>query len=427
MSVEVRLPLLADAMTEARIGAWLKREGDSVASGEPIVEVETDKTNVEIEAPASGVIAQILVPAGSDSVMVGALLATIIEAYESPALSGGAARLTAGHPIMPVTAAPRPALIGAVQHEPGLHDADVAESNERGVNASVVARKIAKLAGLDLAAIRPLNGSRITKADLDVALRMHEPAALPLVAPSFAERAPAVPVPLSSGPFEDRPLSAMRRVAAQRLLQAKQTVPHFYLHSECRVDALLELRSRWNARGNGTKITVTDLLVFAASRALRRAPQANSAWIETGVRVFENVDIAVAVNTPAGLIAPVVRECGRKNIMTISRELAVLAERARAGALKPDEYSGGTFTISNLGMFGVTSIVPIVNLPHACILGVGAIESRPVVSDGAIVPGKVVTCTLAADHRAIDGAGGAEFMSELRRLLEDPLAMTLEA
>jgi pyruvate dehydrogenase E2 component (dihydrolipoamide acetyltransferase) len=189
----------------------------------------------------------------------------------------------------------------------------------------------------------------------------------------------------------------------------------------------MRLRTQWNERRPGAKISVTDLLVFASSRALRQVPLANSAWVESAVRVYAGVDIAVAVNTPRGLIAPVVRECQRKTLGAISQEVVDLARRARDGRLQPDEYTGATFTISNLGMFGVTSIIPIVNPPSACILGVGAIEERAVVVDHQIVAGHTLVCALAADHRAIDGATGAEFMTELRRRLEDPLSMALEA
>ncbi len=427
MPIEVRLPQLGDAMTAAKVGAWLKREGDQVTSGEPIVEVETDKTNVEIEAPASGVLQKILIAAGSEGVLVDALLATIAEAHEST---------PAARPVEPPPEAPAPprAAAEAVEARAALDTAAEAVpplmAPTANVNATPVARKIANLAGIDLAAIRPADGARITKSDVELALgkRPASPASVPAptTGSSAIHTAAFATAPSTSSPFEDRPLSNMRRVTATRLQQAKQAVPHFYLEAECRVDALMDLRAQWNARGT-SKVTVTDLLVFAASRALRRVPLANSAWIDTAVRVFEHADIAVAVNTPKGLITPIVRGAERKSIMGISRELSALAERARNGSLKPDEYTGGTFTISNLGMFGVTSIVPIINTPQACILGVGAVEPRPVVEGQQIVAGRTMICTLAADHRAIDGATGAEFLAELRRLIEDPLSMALEA
>jgi pyruvate dehydrogenase E2 component (dihydrolipoamide acetyltransferase) len=216
-------------------------------------------------------------------------------------------------------------------------------------------------------------------------------------------------------------------VTAARLLQAKQTIPHFYLEADCRVDGLMALRRQLNARNDGLKITITDLVVLAAARALRKVPVANSAWAETVVRVFENVDIAVAVSTSRGLLTPIVRSAHRKGLAAISRELKELADRARRGQLQPSEYTGGTFTISNLGMFGVTGMTPIINPPQSCILGVGSIEARAVVADGQLTAGHMMRCTLAADHRAIDGVEGAGLLSEIRRLLENPVAMALEA
>jgi pyruvate dehydrogenase E2 component (dihydrolipoamide acetyltransferase) len=424
MPVEVRLPQLADAMTVARLGAWLKREGDSVSTGEPILEVETDKTNVEIEAPAAGVLGEILVPAGSEGVAVGVLLATILEVHPAAA----SPRHTEAE--WPNTA--KPAATGPVELRAAPSPSVTPSGPERTstdtdgpANVTPLARQIAALAGLDLSMVRPGDDSRITKAIVEAMLdtrRSSSPPDVSRVVESSSDRHTP-----SGAQFKDLPLSAIRRVTAQRLQQAKQTVPHFYLESECRVDILMDLRRRWNARASGPKVTVTDLLVFAVSRALGKVPLANSSWIESGVRVFENVDIAIAVNTPAGLITPIIRGCERKSITAISRELARLAERARRGSLKPDEYMGGTFTISNLGMFAVTRILPIVNPPQACILGVGAIEQQPVVERDQVVAGHVLHCTLAADHRAIDGAAGAEFMTELRRLLEDPMSMALEA
>jgi len=420
VAIEVRLPQLAEAMTAVKLGAWLKREGDAVTSGEPIVEVETDKAQVEIEAPASGVLGKILVPAGADSVMVGAILATIIESrgghIDTPVKAGEV--LTARQVEAPVEilAPPDPS-------EDAARSSEAVSSGDKS-HVTPVARKIARLAGIDLGTIQPANGSRITKADVEIALgrRREEPVALhrqPIAAPTVVSSA------RSSGPFEDRPLSTLRRVTAQRLQQVKQTVPHFYLQSDCRVDALIEVRARFNRRPGSSKITVTDLLVFLVARAIGKVPLVNSTWAEQSVRVFESAHIAVAVNTPAGLITPVIRDAQSKNIADISAELAALAERARKGSLKPDEYTGGTFTVSNLGGFGVTSIVPIINPPQACILGAGTIEERALVSNGQIRAGHVLALTLAADHRAIDGATGATFLGTLRHMIEDPWSALL--
>jgi pyruvate dehydrogenase E2 component (dihydrolipoamide acetyltransferase) len=390
------------------------------------VEVETDKTNVEIEAPASGILRKIVVAAGTDGVAVGAVLATIDDAP-------GAVVAPLGTRIETRAANARPEPAEAASAEPPAVD-DPPRHSRRAplaaeIDATPVARKIATLGGVDLSTITPAAGGRITKADVEIVLGGRATPPARDRSRAAAARAAAAPPALSAmrAPFEDQPLSTLRRVTAARLLEAKQTIPHFYLQTECRVDALMRLRTQWNERRPGAKISVTDLLVFASSRALRQVPLANSAWVESAVRVYAGVDIAVAVNTPRGLIAPVVRECQRKTLGAISQEVVDLARRARDGRLQPDEYTGATFTISNLGMFGVTSIIPIVNPPSACILGVGAIEERAVVVDHQIVAGHTLVCALAADHRAIDGATGAEFMTELRRRLEDPLSMALEA
>jgi pyruvate dehydrogenase E2 component (dihydrolipoamide acetyltransferase) len=220
----------------------------------------------------------------------------------------------------------------------------------------------------------------------------------------------------------------MRRATAARLQQAKATIPHFYLQAQCEVHALVLLREQLNrsTAQNGTKITITDLLVLAISRALIKVPAANAAWMDDAIRSFDDVDIAVAVNTPTGLITPIIRETQLKNLAAISRELKELSGRARTGALRPDEYTGGTCTISNLGMFNVSSITPIINPPHACIVGVGAIETVPVARNDALAIGRVMNVTLAADHRVIDGADGAAFLGSVRQLLEDPMALALQ-
>jgi len=217
----------------------------------------------------------------------------------------------------------------------------------------------------------------------------------------------------------------MRRVAAARLQEAKQTVPHFYLRIECAADAVLEFKTRVNAHSDELKVTLTDIIVRAAALALRKVPLANSTWADNAVRVYDSADIAVAVNTPTGLITPIVRRADRKGLAAISRELKALTERAREGKLKPEEYTGGTFTVSNLGMYGVESLYAIINPPQSCILGIGAAVRRPVVRGDQVTIGTILTCTLSADHRAIDGATGAELLAEFRELIEQPGLLAL--
>jgi pyruvate dehydrogenase E2 component (dihydrolipoamide acetyltransferase) len=226
-------------------------------------------------------------------------------------------------------------------------------------------------------------------------------------------------------PFELVPLTRMRRTIARRLSEAKQTVPHFYLSAECDVAPLLSVRARLNARDDGTRVSVNDFVVRALALALVEVPDANVAWTDEGIRRFGRVDVSVAVATEGGLVTPVVRGAERKGLSTIAEEVRALAARAREGKLAPADYQGGTFSVSNLGMYGIASVYPILNPPQAGILGVGAAEEKPVVRDGAIAPGRVMVCTLAADHRAVDGAVGAELLAEVKRRIEDPLTMLL--
>jgi pyruvate dehydrogenase E2 component (dihydrolipoamide acetyltransferase) len=414
-------------MALVKLSSWLKREGDKVSKGEPIAEVETDKTNVELEAPESGVLQTIHVKAGGDPIKPGTLLATIgaadgvtaqampavgvtaqktptTEPAKAPPAPAEKARLAGNEPAAPVPAPTAP-----------VH-ALAPDQQDTRVLASALAARMAKVAGIELTSIPGAAGRRIMKSDVEAALRQQGRGNGAGVAEASAPAEPA---------FEDKPLTAMRRVTAQRLQVAKQTVPHFYLEADCQADSLLDLRKQINDSGSGVKVTVTDLIVLAATLALKRVPAANSAWMESGVRQFHHIDIAIAVNTPQGLITPIVRKCESKTLGAISREIKDLSERARAGKLKPEEYTTGTFTISNLGMFGVTRITPIVNPPQACILGIGAIEPRPLVRNGQVVPGNVMGCTLAADHRAIDGATGAELLSHIRRFIEQPMSMIL--
>ena len=360
--IEFRLPQLADSVTSVRLSVWLKREGDRVQAGEPIVEVETDKTNVELEAPASGVVRTIHIAAGTEGLEAGVLLALIADEAD-------------GKPATPGSTTPAP--------------------------------------------VETDTGSAVSDAPSG---RGEETAAPRAPAPTGGEtRGPVGP----DAPFQEYPLTAMRRVTATRLQQAKQTVPHFYLRIECAVDAALGLLARAKELHLDVTPSLTDFVVRAAALALRQVPRANSTWADGVVRVYDTVDIAVAVNTPKGLITPIVRAADRKDRGTIARETRALVTRAREGTLTPEEYTGGTFTISNLGMYGVESLYAIVNPPQSCILGVGAAVKRPVVAGNAVTVGTVMTCTLSADHRAIDGAVGAELLAALRAFIEQPGLMML--
>ena len=439
-TIEFRLPQLADSVTSVKLSVWLKQEGDRVQAGEPIVEVETDKTNVELEAPVSGVVRTIHVVAGTEELEVGVLLALIADETDSATATPAATTL---EPVaddhQEVETDPDGAVADsragpgdetAAPREPARPDPPpipVVDGAPAPV-ATPMARRMAVAAGLDLSTVRGSGrGGRIGKADIDrmlAAQRGAPPAAAAPTAPAQVDGETHGPVG-PEVPFTEHALTAMRRVTATRLQQAKQTVPHFYLRIECVVDAALGRLARVKELHPDVTPSLTDFVVWAAALALRQVPQANSTWADGVVRVYDTVDIAVAVNTPKGLITPIVRAADRKDLGAIARETRALVTRAREGTLTPEEYTGGTFTVSNLGMYGVEGLYAIVNPPQSCILGVGAAAKRPVVADNVVTVGTVMTCTLSADHRAIDGAVGAELLAALRAFIEQPGLMAL--
>ena len=304
-------------------------------------------------------------------------------------------------------------------------EGNVTEVKQKGsrVFASPLARRIAGQAGLDISA---LSGSgpngRIVKSDIEAAIAGGVPtvATVPATAPVAVA---------GTGGYTEVANSTMRKVIASRLQESKQTVPHFYLTIDCQIDELLAMRKKLNTAApegdSGYKISVNDFVVRAVALALRQVPEANATWTETAIRLYNDVDVSVAVATPNGLITPVVRNANEKGLVTISNEVKDLAGRARDGKLMPEEYQGGCFTISNLGMYGVKDFAAIINPPQSCILAVGAGEQRPVVKDGALAVATVMTCTLSVDHRSVDGAVGAQFLAAFKRMIEEPLTMML--
>jgi pyruvate dehydrogenase E2 component (dihydrolipoamide acetyltransferase) len=289
--------------------------------------------------------------------------------------------------------------------------------------ASPLARRLAAAAGIDLAT---LTGSgphgRIVKADVEAAKAAPRPAP-PVAAAAPAPQAPSMAAPATG--YTDLPLSPMRRTIARRLTEAKATIPHFYLTVDIEMDAVLGLREQLNTRLAPDKLSVNDFILRAVALGLRAVPEANAAWAETAIRRFTEIDIAIAVATPEGLITPIVRQADRKGLGELSAEVKALAARAKDGGLKPEEYQGGGFTISNLGMYGVREFAAIINPPQACILAVGAADPRPVVKAGALAVATMMSVTLSVDHRTVDGATGARFLAALKGLLEDPLRMML--
>ena len=408
MPINILMPALSPTMTEGNLAKWLKNEGDTVEAGDVIAEIETDKATMEVEAVDEGVLGKIVVPEGSEGVAVNAVIGVLIAEGEDAAEIADTPA-PAEKPAPAAEAAPQ----GAAETPPaGL-------APEERIAASPLARRMASQAGLDLAAISGSGtGGRIVKADIDAVLAAGSAAPEPVRAPT---RAAAVPGAAPSGTVK---LSTMRRVIAERMTESKTTVPHFYLSVDCEVDELLTVRREINKRIEPAKISVNDIVIRACALALREVPAANVSWAGEGsMTQHRAADISVAVAIPGGLVTPIVRNADAKGLVEIASEMKELAARAREGKLMPEEYQGGSFSISNLGMFGVKSFDAVINPPQACILAVGAAEARPVVRDGAIVPATVMTCTLSVDHRVVDGAIGAELLRAIKRNIEYPPAM----
>jgi len=401
--IEILMPTVAPSMTEGNIVRWAKKEGDPVKQGEVLLEVETDKAVIEVEAQHDGVLGRILVAEGTNGVKVDTPIALLAGKGEDPKAVAAAAPKQAESPAAAVHAHAAPtAALPAAAHP-------VARAPGARVFASPLARRIAKELNVDLARVAGSGPSgRVLKADVESASRA-------------GPAAPATAAP--AGAYEDIPHANTRRVIAQRLAEAKRSIPHFYLTIDCDVDDLLAARRQANEMIDGLKLSVNDLVIKAAALALRKAPAANAAWSETAIRRFRDVDVAVAVAAPGGLITPVVRNADAKSLRQISAEMKDFAARARESRLRPDEYQGGGFTISNLGMHGIREFSAIINPPQACILAVGASEQRAVVRDGALAVATMMTCTLSVDHRAVDGALGAEFLAAFKKLIESPIVL----
>ncbi len=428
MPIQVLMPALSPTMTEGKLATWLKKEGEAVNSGDVIAEIETDKATMEVEAVEEGTMGRILVPEGTEGVAVNTPIALLLEDGEDEsALSGFSAAAPAAQPSAPAAPAEPAAPAAAASPAPAAAPAPAATNGAAGrVFASPLARRMASQAGLDLATI---NGSgprgRVVKRDIEAALAGGVPAAAAPAAAPAPGPAPAAAQPFEPA-FELEPHTTMRRTIARRLSESKRDIPHFYLSVDCELDALLQMRKQLNDQApEGTKLSVNDLIIKVVALGLRRVPAANASWSDEGIKLYQSIDVAVAVATEGGLITPVIRSADAKGLATISSEMKELAGRAREGKLMPEDYSGGTFTISNLGMFEIRDFSAVINPPQACILAVGAGDQRPVVKDGALAVATVMSCTLSVDHRAVDGAIGAQFLQAFKELVEAPLSMML--
>ncbi len=427
MSINILMPALSPTMTEGKLAKWHVKVGDAVKSGQVVCEIETDKATMEVEAVDEGKVGQIVVPEGTEGVAVNAVIAVLLEEGEKAGAAPAAAPAPAKSEVKPEPkpAAPAPAAAPQPSTTPKAAPAPqpAATSGGQRIFASPLAKRIAAEKGVDLAGIKGSGpNGRIVKADVEGA----KPGAGPAVTPAGAPRGTPVAQPIFTAPGDKRiPHTAVRKVIARRMLESKQTVPHFYLTMEMEIDALLAARAAINvvAEKKGAKVSVNDMVIKACAKALRDHPECNASWTEDEMIQYGAVDISVAVATDRGLITPIVRNADMKGAAQISVEMKDLAARAKVGKLKLEEFQGGCFTISNLGMFGITHFSAIINPPQAMILAVGAGEERVVARKGQAVVRTMMNLTLAVDHRAVDGAMGAQFMQTLKAYVEQPAAM----
>ncbi len=451
MPIDILMPALSPTMEEGNLAKWHVKEGDTVKSGDVIAEIETDKATMEVEAVDEGTIGRLVVPEGTEHIKVNAVIAVLLAEGEDKSALGKAASAAAtpapkgeappkpapatqpAPAVPPKAAAPSPPATGAA--------APATSGNGDGrVFASPLARRLAREAGLDLKSIRGSGPhGRIVKADIEGArtggtARPAAPTSAPGAAPSAA-RVPAMSDQqilklYEPGSYEVIPHDNVRKIIASRLLESKQTIPHYYLNIDTESDALLALREQINGAapkdkdGNpGWKVSVNDMIIKAMAMALKAVPEANATWTEGGMLIHKHADIGVAVAIPHGLITPVVRRADEKPLSQISNEMKDYVKRARDRRLKPEEYQGGSTAISNLGMYGIKDFAAVINPPHSSILAVGMGEERAVVRKGKIEVATIMSATLSADHRAVDGALGADLLRAFKRFIEKPSGM----
>ncbi|NKD54228.1 MULTISPECIES: pyruvate dehydrogenase complex dihydrolipoamide acetyltransferase [unclassified Haematospirillum] len=430
MAQKILMPALSPTMTEGTLAKWLKKEGDAISAGDVIAEIETDKATMEFEAVDEGILARVLIPAGTQGVAVNEPIALLLEEGDDHAALD--ALMTASSPKVEAKTAAPAAVSSSPASSVSVSRSASASGGATRVFASPLARRLAKEAGLDLSVLKGSGPrGRIVRHDIQEVLASGVTAR---VAP--ASSAPVAPAPkASSSPqlqpmpwqaYTAEPNTGIRKTIARRLSEAKQTVPHFYLTVDVELDALMALRKQLNnVPDAGHKLSVNDFVIKACALALQKVPAANAMWTDEAILRFDEIDISVAVATEGGLITPVIRNADRKGLATISTEMKALAKKARDGKLRPEEFQGGGFSISNLGMYGIKSFSAIINPPQSCILAVGAGEERVVVRDGAVAVRTMMTVTLSVDHRSVDGAVGAQFLAALKPLLEDPVQLML--
>jgi pyruvate dehydrogenase E2 component (dihydrolipoamide acetyltransferase) len=440
MPINILMPALSPTMEKGNLARWLKKEGDAVRSGDVIAEIETDKATMEVEAVDEGTLAKILVPEGTPDVPVNQVIAVLagdgedVKAAVSGASAAPAPKLQALAQKSAATAAasaPKP-----VAPTPAPRDAAAPQSGNR-IFSSPLARRLARDAGIDISRIQGSGPrGRVVARDVEAALSgkgLKAPAAAP--APMIAPASPSdeqIRALYEEGSYDVVPHDGMRRTIAQRLTQSTQTIPHFYLTMDCNIGKLLAAREEINASAPkdkdgkpAYKLSVNDFVIKAMALALQRIPDANVSWTDAGMLKHKHSDIGVAVAMPGGLITPIIRKAETKSLSAISNEMKDFAKRARERKLKPHEYQGGTTAVSNLGMYGIKDFTAVINPPHATILAVGTGEERAVVKNGKIESAWMMSVTLSCDHRAVDGALGAELLGAFKTLIENPVMMVV--
>ncbi|MBI2707193.1 MAG: pyruvate dehydrogenase complex dihydrolipoamide acetyltransferase [Proteobacteria bacterium] len=409
MPIEILMPALSPTMTEGNLVKWHKREGDAVKAGDVIAEIETDKATMEVEAVDEGRLGKILVPEGTEQVKVNQVIGLLLEEGED----ASALDKLSSAPLPQKKEEPTPVVSDKKQDLKVVPQPTTPGSRSF---ASPLARRMAEGAQINLQSIAGSGPrGRIIKADVEKALA--QGSSIPIPSSLLSGYEPA---------YDIIPISNIRKVIAKRLIEAKQTVPHFYLTVDCEIDNLLKVREQINGRAEGTyKLSVNDFIIKACALALKKVPEANASWINDQIYQYKSADVSVAVAIDGGLITPVVRQADTRGLVEISNEMKDLASKARAGKLKPAEFQGGTFSLSNLGMYGVKEFSAIINPPQGCILAVGMGEERPVVKAGLLTSATIMTCTLSVDHRVVDGAVGAHFLKAFKELIENPMIMIL--
>ncbi len=403
MPIEILMPALSPTMTEGNLAKWLKKEGDKIKPGDVIAEIETDKATMEVEAVDEGILAKVLVASGSQNVPVNSLIALLLEEGEAlEAIADYEPKATI-NTKPPVAAAPIVQTSAPVAL-PVEHKSDVR------VKASPLAKRIAADKNIDLNRISGTGPyGRIVKEDVLNAKTSKATGQL------FRD----------AQEYKIIPNSNVRRVIAKRLVESKQTIPHFYLSIECNIDRLLHLREEINLDATDYKVSINDLVIKAVAMALAEVPEANATWTEEAILQYNNVDISVAVAIDGGLITPIIRNANQKSIIDISNEMKALAKKARENALRPEEFQGGGFSISNLGMYGIKQFQAIVNPPQSCIMAVGTSNKRPIVINDQINIATIMDISISCDHRVVDGAVGAKFLSSFKKFIEHPIKMIM--